>query len=131
MYLGEVINPSGERWEMQFKGAGRTHYSRSADGRKVLRSSLREFLCSEANHALGIPTTRAGTLITSETRVMRDVNYDGNVSHEKASVVLRLSPSFLRFGSFEVRHTHTCTHTHAHAHLTHSLCQLREQSTRR
>ena len=50
MYLGEVLNNAGERWEVQFKGAGRTHYSRSADGRKVLRSSVREFLASEANH---------------------------------------------------------------------------------
>ena len=70
---------------------------------QVLRSSLREFLCSEANHALGMPTTRAGSLITSQTMVVRDVNYDGNASREKASVVLRIAPSFLRFGSFEVR----------------------------
>jgi len=102
MYLGEVVSPAGARWEVQFKGAGRTHYSRSADGRKVLRSSLREFLCSEANHALGMPTTRAGSLVTSKTMVIRDVNYDGNASREKASVVLRIAPSFLRFGSFEI-----------------------------
>ncbi len=102
MYLGEVINPQGERWEVQFKGAGRTHYSRSADGRKVLRSSLRELLASEAAHALGVPTTRAGTLVTSDTRVARDINYDGNVVYERASVILRIAPSFLRFGSFEV-----------------------------
>jgi len=102
MYLGEVINPQGERWEVQFKGAGRTHYSRSADGRKVLRSSLRELLASEAAHALGIPTTRAGTLVTSDTRVERDMHYNGNVVRERASVILRIAPSFLRFGSFEV-----------------------------
>ena len=59
MYLGEILSPRGERWEVQFKGAGKTPYSRTADGRKVLRSSMREFLCSEANHALGVPTTRA------------------------------------------------------------------------
>ena len=66
MYLGEVINGRGERWELQLKGAGKTPYSRTADGRKVLRSSIREFLCSEAMHYLGVPTTRAGTCITSE-----------------------------------------------------------------
>jgi len=102
MYLGEVLNHAGERWEVQFKGAGRTHYSRSADGRKVLRSSVREFLASEANHALGIPTTRAATLVTSDTRVARDPRYDGNVVQERASAVLRVAPSFLRFGSFEI-----------------------------
>lgn len=102
MYLGEVLNTAGERWEVQFKGAGKTHYSRSADGRKVLRSSLREFLCSEANHALGVPTTRAGTLVTSDTRVPRDIHYNGNVTLERASVVLRIAHSFLRFGSFEI-----------------------------
>jgi uncharacterized protein YdiU (UPF0061 family) len=86
MYLGEVLNPAGERWELQLKGGGRTHYSRQADGRKVLRSSLREFLCSEHMHALGVPTTRAGSLVTSDTRVARDINYDGNVIQERASV---------------------------------------------
>lgn len=102
MYLGEVVPREGERWEIQFKGAGKTPYSRTADGRKVLRSSLREFLCSEHMHALGIPTTRAGALTTSDTRIMRDHNYDGHVSHERASVVLRIAPSFIRFGSFEI-----------------------------
>jgi len=102
MYLGEVINQKNERWEIQFKGAGKTPYSRRADGRKVLRSSIREFLCSEANHFLGIPTTRAGTLVTSNTKVVRDVYYTGNPILEKASIVLRIAPSFLRFGSFEI-----------------------------
>jgi uncharacterized protein YdiU (UPF0061 family) len=102
MYLGEVLNPAGERWEVQFKGAGRTHFSRAADGRKVLRSSLREFLCSEANAALGVPTTRAGTLVASDDRVLRDINYDGNAKAETCAVVLRIAPSFLRFGSFEI-----------------------------
>ena len=77
MYLGEAVNPKGERWELQLKGAGRTPYSRAADGRKVLRSSLREFLCSEAMAALGIPTTRAASLVTSDSRVERDPLYDG------------------------------------------------------
>ncbi|CAB1104690.1 unnamed protein product [Ectocarpus sp. CCAP 1310/34] len=101
MYLGEVEGPSG-RWEIQFKGAGLTPYSRSADGRKVLRSSIREFLCSEAMHFLGIPTTRAAALVTSDTKVRRDVFYTGNVIQERASIVTRLAPTFLRFGSFEI-----------------------------
>eukprot|EP00002_Diphylleia_rotans_P026629 TRINITY_DN5319_c0_g1_i2.p1 TRINITY_DN5319_c0_g1~~TRINITY_DN5319_c0_g1_i2.p1 ORF type:complete len:540 (+),score=111.77 TRINITY_DN5319_c0_g1_i2:173-1792(+) len=102
MYLGEVINSKGERWEIQFKGAGQTPYSRQADGRKVLRSTIREFLCSEAIHHLGIPTTRAGVCMTSETRVIRDIFYSGNPIHERASIVLRIAPTFLRFGSFEI-----------------------------
>ena len=73
MYLGEVINQHKQRVELQFKGAGPTPYSRQADGRKVLRSSLREFLCSEHMHALNIPTTRAATCITSDSKVTRDV----------------------------------------------------------
>mmetsp|Transcript_25712 Transcript_25712/g.33684 ORF Transcript_25712/g.33684 Transcript_25712/m.33684 type:complete len:725 (+) Transcript_25712:68-2242(+) len=102
MYLGEVINPEGQRWEIQFKGAGKTPYSRTADGRKVLRSSLREYLCSEAMFHLGVPTTRAGTIVTSDTKVMRDVFYNGNVIYEKATVILRIAETFLRFGSFEI-----------------------------
>jgi uncharacterized protein YdiU (UPF0061 family) len=78
MYLGEVINPNtGKRWELQLKGAGKTPFSRTADGRKVLRSSVREFLCSEAMHQLGVPTTRAGTCVTSDSTVQRDPMYDG------------------------------------------------------
>ena len=101
--LGEVVNKRGERWDVQLKGAGRTHYSRTADGRKVLRSSLRELLASEAMHALGIPTTRAAALAaSSSTLVARDIHYNGDVIHEKASVLMRLAPSFLRFGSFEI-----------------------------
>ena len=101
--LGEVVNGRGERWEVQLKGAGRTHYSRAGtDGRKVLRSSLREFLCSEAMHHLGIPTTRAAALVTSDSRVMRDVLRNGNAKEEHCAVVARVARSFLRFGSFEV-----------------------------
>jgi uncharacterized protein YdiU (UPF0061 family) len=78
MYLGEVLNPTtGKRWELQLKGAGKTPFSRTADGRKVLRSSVREFLCSEAMHYLGVPTTRAGTCVTSDSTVQRDPMYDG------------------------------------------------------
>ncbi|MBV94683.1 Selenoprotein O, partial [Eschrichtius robustus] len=73
-----------------------------ADGRKVLRSSIREFLCSEAMFHLGIPTTRAGACVTSQSSVERDVFYDGNPRHEQCAVVLRVAPTFLRFGSFEI-----------------------------
>jgi uncharacterized protein YdiU (UPF0061 family) len=102
MYLGEVVNKSGQRWEIQLKGSGKTPYSRTADGRKVLRSSVREFLCSEAMHHLGVPTTRAGTCVTSDTWIQRDVFYTGNVIDERATVVLRIAPTFIRFGSFEI-----------------------------
>ena len=96
---------------MQIKGCGPTPFSRGNDGRKVLRSSVREFLCSEAMHALGIPTTRAGALVTSDTRVVRDKFYDGNAEEERASIVLRLSPTFIRYTvipcfSLRVRLTH-------------------------
>lgn len=100
--LGEVINRSGERWELQLKGAGITPYSRNADGRAVLRSSVREFLCSEAMHHLGIPTTRALSLITSGETVMRDMLYDGNPGLEPGAIVCRVAPSFIRFGNFEI-----------------------------
>uniref|UniRef100_A0A668RFF0 Selenoprotein O n=1 Tax=Oreochromis aureus TaxID=47969 RepID=A0A668RFF0_OREAU len=99
-YLGEVKVPG--RWEIQVKGAGLTPYSRQADGRKVLRSSIREFLCSEAMFFLGVPTTRAGSVVTSDSRVIRDVYYNGHARHERCSVVLRIAPTFIRFGSFEI-----------------------------
>ncbi|BFZ06262.1 hypothetical protein BsWGS_09301 [Bradybaena similaris] len=102
MYLGEIVNRAGERWEIQFKGAGLTPYSRTADGRKVLRSSVREFLCSEAMHYLGIPTTRAGTCVTSDSKVIRDIFYDGHPIQERCTIVVRIAPTFLRFGSFEI-----------------------------
>ncbi|CAF1567827.1 unnamed protein product, partial [Rotaria magnacalcarata] len=76
---------NNERWELQFKGAGKTPYSRTADGRKVLRSSVREFLCSEAIFYLGIPTTRAGTCVTSDDYVIRDIFYDGNPKRERCT----------------------------------------------
>lgn len=74
--LGEVLNAKSERWELQLKGAGKTPYSRFADGLAVLRSSIREFLCSEAMHSLGIPTTRALCLVTSGKYVTRDMFYE-------------------------------------------------------
>jgi len=100
--LGEVLNRDGERWELQLKGAGMTPYSRRADGRAVLRSSLREFLCSEAMHHLGIPSTRALSLIASGEQVMRDMLYDGNPAFEPGAIVCRVAPSFTRFGHFEI-----------------------------
>lgn len=89
--------------DLQLKGAGKTPYSRDADGRAVLRSSIREFLCSEAMHHLGIPTSRAASLVVSDiTKVKRDPIYSGNVIDEKCAVVLRVAPTFMRFGSFEI-----------------------------
>ncbi|MBL8465552.1 MAG: YdiU family protein [Thauera sp.] len=100
--LGESINARGERWELQLKGAGPTPYSRFADGRAVLRSSLREFLCSEAMHHLGVPTTRALSLVGTGETVVRDMLYDGNPRPEPGAVVCRVAPSFIRFGNFEI-----------------------------
>jgi uncharacterized protein YdiU (UPF0061 family) len=99
--LGEVLR-DGARWELQLKGAGRTAYSRTADGRAVLRSSLREFLCSEAMHRLGVPTTRALSLVATGDRVVRDMFYDGNPQAEPGAIVCRVAPSFVRFGNFEI-----------------------------
>jgi uncharacterized protein YdiU (UPF0061 family) len=100
--LGETLSPSGARWELQLKGAGPTPYARGADGRAVLRSSIREFLCSEAMHHLGIPTTRALSLVATGEEVIRDMFYDGNPQPEPGAIVCRVSPSFIRFGSFEL-----------------------------
>jgi len=100
--LGETITPSGERYELQLKGAGRTAYSRTADGRAVLRSSIREFLCSEAMHHLGVPTTRALCLVGTGEQVERDMFYDGNPPLEPGAIVCRVAPSLVRFGNFEL-----------------------------
>ena len=100
--LGETINAAGERWELQLKGAGLTPYSRGADGRAVLRSSVREFLCSEAMHHLGVPTTRALSLVGTGEAVVRDMFYDGHAAPEPGAIVCRVAPSFLRFGNFEL-----------------------------
>ena len=91
--LGGLRSPHGH-WEIQLKGAGRTPYSRGADGRAVLRSSIREFLCSEAMAGLGIPTTRALSVVGADLPVRRE-------EIESAAVVARVAPSFVRFGSFE------------------------------
>jgi serine/tyrosine/threonine adenylyltransferase len=100
--LGESVTPSGTRWELQLKGAGPTPYSRTADGRAVLRSSIREFLCSEAMHHLGVPTTRALSLVATGDQVIRDMFYNGNVRPEPGAIVCRVAPSFIRFGNFEI-----------------------------
>ncbi len=93
--LGETTNSRGDKWEIQLKGSGLTPYSRSADGRAVLRSSIREYLCSEAMHSLGIPTTRALCLIGSSDEVYRE-------HIESGAMLTRIAPSHVRFGSFEV-----------------------------
>jgi len=100
--LGEVLTSDGERIEMQLKGAGPTPFSRVADGRKVLRSSIREFLCSEAMYHLGIPTTRALALVVSDTRATRDARSNGQYREERCAVLVRLACGYIRFGSFEV-----------------------------
>src|SRR5690606_23707164 len=92
--LGEVLNTHGERLELQLKGAGPTPYSRGADGRAVLRSSIREFLCSEAMHHLGVPTTRALSVVATGDTVVRDMLYDGNPQAEQGAIVCRVAPSF-------------------------------------
>ena len=99
--LGEVVS-NGERHALQLKGAGMTPYSRTADGLAVLRSSLREFLCSEAMFHLGVPTTRALSLITTGEEVVRDILYSGDPKPEPGAVVCRVAPSFIRFGNFEI-----------------------------
>jgi len=91
--LGEIITPQGPQ-ELQLKGSGRTPYSRMGDGRAVLRSSVREYLASEAMAGLGIPTTRALAIVVSDDPVYRE-------TVETAAIVTRVAPSFVRFGSFQ------------------------------
>jgi uncharacterized protein YdiU (UPF0061 family) len=95
--LGEIKN-----WALQLKGAGPTPYSRTADGLAVLRSSIREYLCSEAMHHLGVPSTRTLSLSLTGDQVLRDILYDGNPAYEKGAIVSRVAKSFLRFGNFEL-----------------------------
>ncbi len=96
------IKQNNNQWQVQLKGAGVTPYSRTADGLAVLRSSVREYLCSEAMFYLGVPTTRALSLSLSGDKVLRDVMYDGNPAYEKGAVVCRAAESFLRFGSYQI-----------------------------
>lgn len=100
--LGEIVNQRSERWVLQLKGAGPTPYSRTADGLAVLRSSVREFLCSEAMFHLGVPTTRVLSLTLTGEQVERDMFYDGHPKLEPGAVVCRVAPSFIRFGSFQI-----------------------------
>jgi uncharacterized protein YdiU (UPF0061 family) len=93
--LGETTNRQQARWEIQLKGCGQTPYSRDGDGRAVLRSTIREYLCSEAMHGLGIPTTRALCITGSREEVYRE-------QIETGAMLTRLAPSHVRFGSFEV-----------------------------
>ncbi|WP_407402791.1 protein adenylyltransferase SelO [Chryseobacterium sp.] len=102
IYAGEITNNKGNKTEVQWKGAGATPYSRHADGRAVLRSSLREYLMSEAMYHLKIPTTRALSLCLTGENVMRDIMYSGNPKPEKGAVIIRTAESLLRFGHFEL-----------------------------
>ena len=93
---------NNKRWSLQLKGAGETPYSRTADGLAVLRSSIRELLCSEAMYYLGVPTTRSLALVTSGDKVLRDVLYNGNAAYEEGAIVCRVAPTFIRFGNFQL-----------------------------
>jgi uncharacterized protein YdiU (UPF0061 family) len=93
--LGEVMNERGEKWDLHLKGAGMTPFSRDGDGRAVLRSTIREYLCSEAMHGLGIPTTRALCIVGSDEKVYRE-------QIETGATLLRMAPSHVRFGTFEI-----------------------------
>ncbi|MGG7439595.1 protein adenylyltransferase SelO [Chryseobacterium arthrosphaerae] len=99
---GEIVNDNGKTTEIQWKGAGATPYSRHADGRAVLRSSVREYLMSEAMFHLGVPTTRALSLAFTGEDVVRDIMYNGNPELEKGAVIIRTAASFIRFGHFEL-----------------------------
>lgn len=100
--LGEITDRDGQHWTLQLKGAGPTPYSRQGDGFAVLRSSIREYMCAEAMHHLGIPTTRSLTLCTTGESIARDVLYDGNITMEQGAIVCRAAHSFVRFGNFEI-----------------------------
>lgn len=100
--LGEWRATDDALWELQLKGGGPTAYSRRADGRAVLRSSVREYLMSEAMHYLGVPTTRALSLVATGDEVLRDMFYDGHPAYEPGAIVMRVAPTFLRFGNYEI-----------------------------
>ena len=100
--VAEVEDKNGVVQTLQLKGAGATPYSRMGDGLAVLRSSIREYLCSEAMFHLGVPTTRALSMVLTGDLVRRDIMYDGNPEMEKGAIVARVSPTFLRFGNFEI-----------------------------
>jgi uncharacterized protein YdiU (UPF0061 family) len=93
--LGEVVNAAGQRWDLHLKGGGTTPYSRGFDGRSVLRSAVREYLCGEALHALRVPTTRALCVVSGTEPVQRE-------TMERAATIIRLAPTHVRFGTFEL-----------------------------
>ena len=99
--LTEIVHDN-QSYTLQLKGAGPTPYSRTADGFAVLRSSIREYLCAEAMHYLGVPTTRSLSLMLTGDEVLRDILYNGNPAYEKGAIVCRTAPSFIRFGNFEL-----------------------------
>ncbi|UGS24681.1 protein adenylyltransferase SelO [Flavobacterium channae] len=99
--LFEMLSQN-QRWTLQLKGAGETPYSRNADGLAVLRSSIREHLCSEAMFHLGVPTTRSLSLVSTGDKVLRDILYNGNPAYEPGAVVCRVAPTFIRFGNFQL-----------------------------
>ena len=118
--LGEVRNQKGERWELQLKGAGLTRFSRDGDGRAVMRSTIREYLCGEAMHGLGIPTTRSLCIVAGEEIVWRE-------TPEPGAMLLRMAPTHVRFGSFEVfyyRRQHEYLKTLADYVIEHHYPQL-------
>ncbi|GMR15954.1 MAG: YdiU family protein [Gammaproteobacteria bacterium] len=122
--IAEVLNKEKMKWELQLKGSGLTPYSRDGDGRAVLRSTIREYLCSEAMHGLGIPTTRALSIIGSADEVYRE-----NI--ESGAILTRLAPSHIRFGSFEVfyyRHQYDQIRTLADYVLKHYYPELLSES---
>lgn len=102
IFAGEIVSENGNATELQWKGAGATPYSRHADGRAVLRSTVREYMMCEAMHYLGVPTTRSLSMSWSGEEVVRDLMYSGNPQAEKGAVMMRTAPSFLRFGHFEL-----------------------------
>ncbi|MEO1524006.1 MAG: YdiU family protein [Planctomycetota bacterium] len=129
--LCEVIDVDGRHQMLQLKGAGPTPYSRFADGLAVLRSSVREFLCSEAMHHLGVPTTRALSLVLTGESVTRDMFYDGHPKQELGAVVCRVAPSFVRLGSFQIFHSrqdYTTLKTLADYTIRHDFPELGEPS---
>ena len=99
--IGEGKNQTGDYHEFQLKGSGLTAFSRRGDGKAVLRSSIREFLCSEAMHALGVPTTRALSLHLTGQKVVRDMFYDGNPIMEPGAIICRVALVLFGFALFQ------------------------------
>ena len=121
--IAEVKNKAAQKWELQLKGSGVTPYSRGADGRAVLRSTIREYLCSEAMHGLGIPTTRALCMTASDDEVYRE-------EIETGAILTRLAPSHIRFGSFEIfyyRHQYDHIRTLADHVIDHHYPELKTE----